>query len=246
MPRSLLLKTLFACTMALATALPAHAEHPLGPPEQRIRDSFATPYAGALLKNFVKSVRRSADGTCLQEKALDDAALAARGSELLQRYGIQLLKQIDETIDRDAQQKTFLENAGPRAASELDQLKRDADVKKLLAVARPGDLARTVGIVAENFDRYVLVGRIKLDPISPVARGEEEPPENPIEATDAALDKFLEKHPAKKKLNRYFDLLEANDEAMRKSMRPEAARKIGPMTFFAGADRGLAELCVGR
>jgi hypothetical protein len=130
--------------------------------------------------------------------------------------------------------------------SELAQIKRDVEVQTLLAISWPADLARTVSAVAENFDHYLAIARIKLDPISPVARGEEEPQENPTAACDAAAKKFIDTHPSKKRINRYLDLVEADDEARRKAIRPEAASKLGPMAYFAGADRDLAELCIGR
>jgi hypothetical protein len=248
MPRSILRKTLLACTIALA-ALPASAQGgPLAtsePTEQRIRDAFATPSADALLKTFVKSVRKNADSACLQEKAFDDATLAGRGSALMQRYGGQMLKLMDDSFDRAAYEKAFTDNAGPRAISELEQLRRDGDVKKLIALERPAALARLVVAVTENFDHYITIGRIKLDQISPAARGEEEPKENPIEAAEAAAQKFIDTHSSKKRINRYLDLAEAADEARRKAMATPAAMKLGPMAYFAGADRDLAELCVG-
>src|SRR6187401_399537 len=152
MPRSIPLKTLFACTMLLAAALPARAQSTPGTPEpaeQRINEAFATPYADAMIRTFVKSVRRSVDSACLEQKAFDDAAIAARGRALLQRYGTQMLKLINDGVDHEAHKKIFTENAGPRAVSEFDQLKREAEVKKLIAISAPSDLARTVTVVAE-------------------------------------------------------------------------------------------------
>lgn len=69
MPRSMLLKTLFACTILLAVALPARAQSTPGipeSPEQRISEAFATPYAEAMIRTFVKSVRRSVDSDLLE------------------------------------------------------------------------------------------------------------------------------------------------------------------------------------
>jgi hypothetical protein len=249
MLRSILLKTLFASTIAFAAALPAHAQNTFDTPEraeERISDAFAMPYADALLRTFVKSVRKNADAACLQQKALDDTTIAERGRALLERHGTRMLKLTDDAVDRKARRRIFLQNAGPRAVSEFEQLKRDVEVQKLIFISVPADVARTVGLVAENFDHYLAIGRIKLDPITPAARGEEEPPENPIAACDAAARKFVDTHPAKKRINRYLDLLEAAEEATRKAIRPEVASKLGPMTYFAGADRDLAELCIGR
>ena len=99
----MLRKLLLAATLALAAALPAHAQGPLGiwpePPEELIREALATPYAAVLLKSFAASVRKEGDPACLQAKALDDAASVTRGRTLLQRYGVQMMKVLNENFD---------------------------------------------------------------------------------------------------------------------------------------------------
>jgi hypothetical protein len=93
--------------------------------------------------------------------------------------------------------------------------KRDPDVKTLIALNRPAQLAKVVDTLMEQFDRYVLIARIKLDPVSPIARGEAElmkdnPTEamraNPTQATEAAVQRFLDKHKSPR-IDRYLDLL---------------------------------------
>jgi hypothetical protein len=247
MPRSLLLMTLLSLTLALAAVLPVRAQGLLPtsePADQQIGAALATPYAGALLQNFVKSVRENADSACLKDKGFDDAALIARGSALLQRYGEHMVKLMEENVDRTAYEKAFKERAGPRAVSEFEQLKRDGDVKKLIAIYQPAGQGKLIDSITENFDHYVTIGRIKFDSISPAARGEDAPNQKQVEAAEAAALKFIDAHP--RKLNRYLDMLEAAIAARRKAITPQAAMKLGPMAYFAGADRDLAELCVGR
>jgi len=239
-----LFKFLFATAIVVALQ-PAHAEGLLREPaDQRVREAFETPYAQALLRTFAATVRRKGDAACLKEKAFDDTTLVTRGSALLQRYGVQMFKIMDDNFDRAAYEKALEANAGRGAVAELERLKRDGDVKKLDALYRPAELTKVVDVVAENYDRYLLIGRINLDPISPVARGEPEPAENPTQAADAAAQRFVEQHRSKK-LDRYLDLVDAAEAARAKGFSIPIALKLGPMTYFAGADRDLAELCIG-
>jgi len=245
----MLRKLLLAATLALAAALPAQAQGPLGiwpePPEELIREALATPYAAVLLRTFAASVRKDGDPACLQAKALDDVASVARGRALLQRYGVQMMKVLNENFDQGAYRAALSVSAGPDALAEIERLKGDNDVKAIIALDRPARLAKVVDTVLEQFDRYVLVGRIKLGTISPIGRGEPEPPENPTQAAEAAVQRYVDEHPSEQ-VERYFDLLDAVEAATPKGFTPAAATKIGPMAFFGGADRDLANLCIGR
>jgi hypothetical protein len=255
--RAMSIKPLLALVVILAAALPTHAQGPFAPrsepADKLVGEALDTPYATALLKTLAASVRKDGDPACLQAKALDDAALIARGRALWERYGVQMMKVLDENFDRAAFQAALSAGAGSKAAAEFERLERDPDVKKLIVVNRPARLAKVVDSIVENFDRFVLVGRIKLAPTHPVARGETElmkdnPTEamraNPTEAAEAAVQQFLKRH-ASRKVDRYLDLVDAVETAMPKGYA-KSALKLGPMAFFAGAERDLAELCVGR
>jgi hypothetical protein len=245
----MLRKLLLALSIALAAALPVRAQETGGfwsePPDQLFDAALESPYAQALLKRFAAAVRKDGDQACLQAKALDDAALAARGQALLRRHGVQMAKLMDENFDRAAYLAALSASAGRNAAAEIERLKRDPGVKTFTALNRPAQLARTVDMVLEQFDRYVLVGRIKLDPIAPIARGEPDLPENPTQAAEAAVEKFLDQRPSPR-VDRYLDLLDAAKVAKQKGFNVQSAAKLGPMAYFAGAERDLAELCVLR
>ena len=136
--------------------------------------------------------------------------------------------------------------------AEIERLRRDPGVKALIALYRPAQLAKVVDTVMEQFDRYVLIARIKLDPVSPIARGETELMKdnpamraNPTQASEAAVQRFLDKHRSPR-IDRYLDLLDAVEAATPKGFRTQAALKLGPTAYFAGVERDLAELCVGR
>ena len=255
--RAMSIKPLLALVIVLAAASPAQAQGPFArqsePADKLVREALDTPYATALLKTFAASVRKDGDPACLQAKALDDAALIERGRALWQRYGVQMMKVLDENFDRPAYQAALSAGAGPKAAAEIERLRRDPDVKKFIAVYRPARLAKVVDSIVENFDRFVLIGRIKLAPTHPVARGETElmkdnPTEamraNPTEAAEVAVQQFLSRRPSRR-VDRYLDLVDAVETAMPKGYA-KSALKLGPMAFFAGAEGDLAELCVGR
>jgi hypothetical protein len=247
---AMFIKTLLALTMALAAALPARAQDPLPiwpePADQLVREAIDSAYAEALLKAFAASVRRNGDPSCLQAKMLDEAASVARGRALLQRHGLRMMKIQEENFDRVAYQSALSASAGPGAVAEIERLKRDPEVKALVALYRPAQLAKVVDAIVEQFDRYLLIGRIKLDPVSSVASGEIEPlKDDPKQAAEAAVQRFLDKH-ASRRLDRYLDLQNAVEAAMPKGFRTPAASKPGPMAYFAGAEQDLAELCIDR
>ena len=240
-------RLLLTFTIAFAAAWPARAQGLIGlspaDVEVLIGAALDAPFGQLHLKNFVAAVRRDGDAACLQAKTLDDAALFARGRALLQRYGVQTMKVLTDNFDRVAFQAALQEAGEADAAAEIDRLEGDPDVKQFIELYRPARLARALSQVTEQFDRYVLIARIKLYAISPIARGEPDA-ENPTEATEAAVQKHLEEHPSDQ-VERYLDLQDAVETAMPKGLRA-GAKNIGPMAFLAGADRDLAELCVGK
>ena len=67
--------------------------------------------------------------------------------------------------------------------------------------------------------------------------------ENPTEAAEAAVAKFQKQHP---RVNRYVGLLDAMQAAKAKGLSFLAVSKLGPVDYFAGVERDLAQLCVGR
>ena len=194
-----------------------------------------------LLKTFAASVRKEGDPACLQAKALDDAASVTRGRTLLQRYGVQMMKVLNENFDQAAYRAALSASAGPDALAEIERLKGDNDVKAIIVLDRPARLAKVVDTVLEQFDRYVLTGRIKLGTISPIGRGEPEPPENPTDALGggAAIRRWHRR-------SRSSATRPARRGRSRAPRLYARSRDNRPMAFFAGADRDLVDLCIGR
>jgi hypothetical protein len=244
----MLVRLMLAATITAAVALPARAQGALGtsePVDRLIGAALATPYAEAQLKRFADNVRKAGDAACLQAKALDEAALIARGRALLQRRGEQTMRILEENFDKAAYQAALTENGEADATAEMERLSQEPEVKAYLELYRPAQLAKVLDTILEQFDRHVLVGRIKLDPVAPIARGEPDLKENPIEAAEAAAQQYVDQHPSQS-IERYLDLLDASAAARPKGFRLEAAAKLGPMQFFAGVVGDLAELCVGK
>lgn len=249
-----ILRLLFALMIGLVAASSACAKGgPLGlwpqAPDAVMRETLETAYAGALLKTFAANVRKDGDTACLQAKALDEAALVTRGRALLEMYGVRFLKIQDENFDDAVAQSAFAALAGPNARAELNRLPQHPEVKQLEALNRPIPFAKLLETPFEQFDRYVLMGRIKLDPVSPAARGEANSAAaraNPERAAGAAVMQFINKNSSSKTINRFLDLMEADLAATNIGVKKEALAKLGPMQYFAGLDKDLAELCVGR
>lgn len=243
-----MLKTALLIFILVSAAVPALAQGPLGPgsepPDVLMRDAVATPYADALLKTFAASVRRHADSACRQARGLDDAAAITRGRAILERHGIRMMQVAEDMVDRAAYRAELSASLGADAEAELARLESDPVVKQYIALGRPARLARVLDLVLEQFDRYLLVARIKFDTISPEGRGEPALPENPIEAAEAVEQEFYDKA-SSPQLNRYVELLEAATIAMQKAINLDKAAQFSPEVIFRGVDSDLAELCVG-
>jgi hypothetical protein len=239
---------LLAVTLLLFAAPQAGAQAVLvissEPREALVRDALATPYAEAMLAPLVEAVRRNADAACLRDEGLDDAAILMRGRVLLAQGGIRMFKGFDEAFDRAAWQAALTASAGAEAIAEIERLERDPAIRHLNGLHRTRQFADWMDMLVEMFDRYVKVARVRLDPISPISRGEQGPT-HPGEAADAAVRSYVEANPSPA-IERYLDLMDATHDAMDKGMSPAVGDKIGPMKIFAGADRALAELCIGR
>jgi hypothetical protein len=78
----MLIKALLAFVIALAAALPARAQGPLGlwpePPDKLVREALDSAYARALLNTFAASVRKDGDPACLQRRRRRDSTRRPR------------------------------------------------------------------------------------------------------------------------------------------------------------------------
>jgi hypothetical protein len=216
---------------------------PAEQPGPFVREAFAAPYGRALVAELGKSLRASADPACLQAKNLSAEQVTERGGVLIVTWGTRAMEQLASFFDAKAHEAKFTASAGADAVAELSRLRQDEDVKRYLVIERPWRLARVADFVMEQFDRYALLARLKLAPVSPLTGGNDALlRQNPTDAVETELDDFREKAKSEA-LERYLPLEEASGEAVPAALKPEAAR-AGPATFMRGIEDDLAALCI--
>ena len=173
--------------------------------------------------------------------------LAERGEQLIIAWGIRAMEKQSSLLDPKAHEEAFTKSAGRNATAELKRLRENADVKRYLAIERPARLANALDFIFEQFDRHLLVERVKLRTVSP--HGTADPvllAENPTEKVEAALDTFVEGKKKSASLQRFLALSEKSAEAIKVSIKRDEARQAGPRAFFGGVEADLAELCIGK
>ena len=226
----------------------AHAQ---SPEESRaeipslVRDAFDSPYGKALVAELGKSLRKDADPACLTAKGIAPDQLEQRGRDLIFKWGVRMREIYNSFVDREVYGEKFTASAGRGAAAELKRLRNDADVKRILELERPIRLASIADLIFEQFDRHLLVKRIKLMAVSPLGTANEALLNmDPTEATEEKVEKFLaaSKSPA---LRKYLKLSQQSVAATVAAMKKEETSKAGPSAFFGGVEADLAELCIG-
>jgi hypothetical protein len=233
--------------LALAGVRTAFAQLPLlesiEQPGPFVRETFASPYGRALVTELGKSLRAGADPACMQARNLTEQQLTERGGELIITWGTRAMETLGAFFDAKAHEAKFTATAGPNAAAERARLRENADVKRYLEIERPWRLAKVADFIFEQFDRYAMLARLKLAPVSPAASGNDDLlRQNPSESVEEALDAFRDKTRSEA-LQRYLELEEASGEAISEALKPEAAQ-AGPGTFFRGIEDDLAALCI--
>jgi hypothetical protein len=225
-----------AATPALAQFLMS------GPTEQPAlftREAFASPYGRAFIAEFGRALRADADPACLKSKGIAADQLEPRGEALLIKWGTRVMETARSYVDFEVYEKKF------PASSELKGLKEQPDIRRYLEIERPVRLAKVLDFVFEQFDRYVLLSRIKIAPISPAASGKDDVLRaNPTDAAAEALDDFIETHKSPQ-IERFLALSDQATDATQAAVKKEQAMQVGPGTFYRGIELDLAELCIG-
>jgi hypothetical protein len=231
--------------LVFAHALPAHAQMP-EPPDQAalVRDAFASDYGQAVAAEFGRVLRAGADPACASTKPIAADQFEARGRALMTAWGARMLETREALIDRKAAAEKFAAGNGPDAAAEFARLKQNADVKRYLAIAQPMRQAAMLDSIFEQFDRYVLLARIKIGPVSPLASGNDDLlRRNPSEAIEDRLEKFTASAKSAT-LKRFLALSEKDIAASAAAIRMERSAQPVASIFFRGVETDLAELCI--
>jgi hypothetical protein len=226
-----------------SAAAPALAQLPTsGPSEQPVTfvpAAFASPYGRALIAELGRALRADADPTCLNSKAIIADQLEQRGEALLVKWGTRTMETARSYVDYEVYEKSF------PASAELKGLREQPQIKRYLDIEQPIRMAKVLDFIFEQFDRYVLLNRIKIAPVSPAASGNIDVLRaNPTEAAEEALDDFIETNKSPQ-IERFLALSEQATEATQVAIKKEQAVRAGPGTFYRGIELDLAELCIG-
>jgi len=209
------------------------------PPAAMVREAFASPYGRALIAELGKALRAGADPACLSSKRIAADQLEPRGEALLIKWGTRAAETTMSYLDAAAYEKNFT------AGTEMKALMERPQIKRYLEIERPKRLAKILDFIFEQFDRYNLITRIKLQSISPIATGNDELMNaNPTEQVEDALDGFVAANKSAE-IERFLTLSEQAAEAMQGAVKKEQALLAGPSTFYRGVEVELAELCIG-
>ena len=243
-----LCKLAIAATLSAYAAAFAHAQSPeqtLAEQPGLIRDAFASDYGKAMIAELGKSLRTSADPECLKSKAIAPDQLEARGRDIVIKWGTRMMEGIASIVDPKVYAEKFASTAGPDAATELERLKQDAAVKRYLTLTQPMRLAKILDSIFEQFDRYVLISKIRLAAVFPLATGNEKlARRNPTEATEKKLDKLFATTKSAAR-DRYLALSEQASAATKAAMKKDKVPPLGPLAFFKGVEADLSEICIG-
>lgn len=236
------LAALIGCVSPALAQLP-HSE----PPGPLVREAFASPYGRALVAELGKVLRTDADPACLQSKAISAAQLQERGEQIILAWGIRAMEKQASLVDPKAYEEAFTKSAGRNASAELKRVRENADVKRYLAIERPARLATVLDFIFEQFDRHLLVERVKLRTISP--HGTADPAmlaQHPADKVEEALETFTDGKKKSAALTRFLALSEKSGEAIKVSIKSDQAKQAGPRFFIGGVEAELAELCIGK
>ena len=239
-----------AVLLFAGTTLPAKAEWPLIDPSEQpgplTREAFASPYGRALVAEFVTQIRAAADPACLQSKNLNAEQIAQRGEKLLTTWGVRTMEQLASFIDITIYETTLAKSAGLKANAEIQSLRKHPDVKRYLGLQRPLRLARLLDHVVEQFDRYAILFRIKIAPVSPITTGNADLLRaDPTEQAESALAAFVEANKSPE-VRRYRELSAEVSAAMTAAIDANYVRYMNFGTIYPEMGKELAVLCVGQ
>jgi hypothetical protein len=244
---SLLAAVAIAATSPSTFAAPLASPYLNPNPQETVEAAFSAPYGELLLKEFTSNLGDSADQGCLASKGLTKATLAAPARAILVRMGVQLYQKTTALMDPTVFKAKLDGLKGAGAHDELTRLLDDPDVRAFNELARPRSLANAANVILENMDRYLIVRRITLKrPLSPLATGNQALIDaDPSDDIEDQLDDLV-KDKDSPALNRYLDIMDATEEAFKKSVDPKVATRTGPLQLLEGLDRELTAVCIRR
>jgi len=235
-----LLTLAIAATLIFTQALPAARAQAPAEPATRVRDALASAYGKAMVAELGNNLRAGSDQACLSSKAIAADQLEARGLALMTKWGTRMIETSASFIDKNIFAEKF-----PHGA-ELAKLEADGTVKRYLAIARPIRQTKLLDTMFEQFDRHVLITRVKLAPVSPLASGNAALlDKDPSDAAEEKLGKFIAGNKSAA-LKRYLTLAEQEAAARTAATKKDPPTQPVPTVFFGGVETDLEALCISR
>jgi hypothetical protein len=211
-----------------------------------VREAFAAPYGQVIVDALEKALRKSADPACLADKKIAPDQLRRQGETLLVRQGQARIDRMLALVDADKADAEFTLRGGPTAHDEWRALQTEPTIAEYNRLSRPAQLISLVDSTAENFGRYVLLRRIKLDEINPLATGDEKILALGEETSDAAIEaaEAVRKANDTPAMQRFLELAEWVAEALQAAVDQTQLLRYGPSQWMAGLDEDLRALCI--
>ena len=240
---------LFGAALLAATA--AQAGQPrfaqAVPDPVTVKEAFAEPYGQLIVDALDKALRKDANSACLTGKQIAPDQLRTHGEAMLVRQGQSRVDRMIALIDADKADAAFSQRGGPTAHDEWRALQTDPAVVEYARLSRPARLIGLVDGTAENFGRYVLLRRIKLGEINPLATGDEKILTLGEETADAAIEaaEAVRKTNDTPAMRRYLELSEWIADALQAAVDQSQLLRYGPSQWMAGLDEDLRGLCIG-
>jgi hypothetical protein len=209
------------------------------------REAFATPYGNALVAEFGRILRASADPDCLYIRNINPDSLDAHARAILVRNGTRMLQIVDRLVDGDRMLAVFAARAGEHAKAEFVPLRGDPDVRYYIALNDRAKLARVADHITETVDRHLMLAGVRLAKrISPLASGDEALlKQNPMEKAVEEVGRLI-KGSSSPQLRRWLELQDAIAAAFKVSFDQAQMVKLGPRQLTPGAVADLAKACV--
>jgi hypothetical protein len=132
----------------------------------------------------------------------------------------------------------------PDGKAELERLRADPDVKKVIELGQPMAAAGVINQVTENIDRVALLAGIKFKRrLSPLSTGNQEfLNADPTEKSLDQVDKFMQARKSEA-LKRYLEVTQAVSEATL-AAASDRAFLMGPLQYMPGLKEELIALCL--
>lgn len=223
-------------SQAGANELPVY--FPAEKPEAISKQAFASPYFAALLEEFAKQVEKLGDTSCLRAKRLDSKALQERGRRIFVGYGEKMIQLVQANID----ERRFRDAGGAKTLDEIKRLEKNPAFTELAKLMRDGDIDATAEWIVTSFNRYLIASGYDWRGFTGIETGNPALLKFSDEPGDR-INKLLSENSSV--LQPYWDLKDRLRRETKDALNASVAERPSH-TFFQGAEKDVAELCLVR